>query len=77
MLQVLFFEDEVKRSEFVNHLCSEGTNSDRPTTVTETSEKELLREAVTKEQRAEIVETFIRHAFAKVTLLLYYYMIVI
>lgn len=34
--------------------------------VTEMSEKELLKEAVTKEQRAQIVETFFRHAFAKV-----------
>uniref|UniRef100_A0AAY4B5T7 NAD(P)H oxidase (H2O2-forming) n=1 Tax=Denticeps clupeoides TaxID=299321 RepID=A0AAY4B5T7_9TELE len=29
-------------------------------------EKELLKEAVTKEQRARIVETFFRHAFSKV-----------
>ncbi|XP_067090540.1 dual oxidase 1 [Osmerus mordax] len=63
---VLFFDDEFKRAEFVNHLRSEGTNSNRQMTVTVTSEKELLREAVTKEQRAQIVETFIRHAFAKV-----------
>lgn len=77
MLQVLFFDNEFKRTEFVNHLRSEGTNSDRQMTVTETSEKELLREAVTKEQRAQIVETFIRHAFATVTVLMFYYMTVI
>lgn len=34
--------------------------------VKETREKGLLKEALTKEQRAQIVETFIRHAFSKV-----------
>lgn len=54
----------MKRSEFVAQL-----QSDRKEThlvVTEISEKDLLKEAVTKEQRAQIVETFFRHAFAKV-----------
>lgn len=30
-------------------------------------EEELLKEALTREQRAQIVETFIRHAFSKVS----------
>lgn len=31
------------------------------------AEEELLKEALTREQRAQIVETFIRHAFSKVS----------
>ncbi|KAM6960644.1 dual oxidase 2 [Aplochiton taeniatus] len=63
---VLFFEDVTKRSEFLNRLRTEVTNSQQVLTVREMREKLLLAEAVTKEQRAQIVETFIRHAFSKV-----------
>uniref|UniRef100_A0A8C6PPL3 NAD(P)H oxidase (H2O2-forming) n=1 Tax=Nothobranchius furzeri TaxID=105023 RepID=A0A8C6PPL3_NOTFU len=37
-----------------------------PRQMKEMSEKTLLKEALTKEERAQIVETFIRHAFSKV-----------
>ena len=60
---MLFFDDESKRSAFVKHLVTDIGWEIR---VKEMREKELLKEALTKEQRAQIVETFIRHAFSKV-----------
>ncbi|KAK3558395.1 hypothetical protein QTP86_017988, partial [Hemibagrus guttatus] len=63
---VLFFENTVQRSEFVDQLQSDLKEMSQNLIVTEMSEKELLKEAVTKEQRAQIVETFFRHAFAKI-----------
>lgn len=63
---MLFFDDESKRTEFVRHLCPEATGNGVHIRVKQMREKELLREALTGEQRAQIVETFIRHAFSKV-----------
>ncbi|XP_029909915.1 dual oxidase 1 [Myripristis murdjan] len=63
---VLFFEDENKRAEFVKLLRPAVTDIGQEIRVKEMSESELLKEALTKEQRAQIVETFIRHAFSKV-----------
>lgn len=63
---VLFFDNGRRRFEFVKHLRTEGIDGSKKMVVTEMSEKELLSEAVTREQRAQIVEIFIRHAFAKV-----------
>ena len=64
--QVLFFDDESKRTAFVNHLRAEVSDVGQEIRVKETREKELLKEALTKEKRAQIVETFIRHAFSQV-----------
>ncbi|XP_053175774.1 dual oxidase 1 [Scomber japonicus] len=63
---VLFFDDESKRTAFVKHLCPGVTDNGQEIRVKEMSEKELLKEALTREQRAQIVETFIRHAFSQV-----------
>ena len=63
---MLFFDEESKRAEFVELLGLEATDIRQEIRVTEMGEKELLKEALTKEQRAQIVETFIRHAFSKV-----------
>ncbi|XP_068579660.1 dual oxidase 1 [Cebidichthys violaceus] len=63
---VLFFDDESKRAAFVKHLRPGVTDLAQEIRVMEMSERELLKEALTKEQRAQIVETFIRHAFSKV-----------
>ncbi|KAI3371209.1 hypothetical protein L3Q82_023837 [Scortum barcoo] len=63
---VLFFDDESKRAAFVNHLRLGVTDISQEIRVKEMREEELLREALTREQRAQIVETFIRHAFSKV-----------
>lgn len=64
--QVLFFDDVSKRTEFVRHLRLEVADIGQEIRVKEMSEKELLKEALTKQERAQIVETFIRHAFSKV-----------
>ncbi|XP_029009702.1 dual oxidase 1 [Betta splendens] len=63
---VLFFDDEGKRAAFVKCLHPGVTDDGQEIRVREMRERELLREALTREQRAQIVETFIRHAFAKV-----------
>lgn len=63
---MLFFDDESKRAAFVKHLDPGVTDMGQEIRVKEMREKELLKEALTKEQRAQIVETFIRHAFSKV-----------
>ncbi|TSM52321.1 Dual oxidase 2 [Bagarius yarrelli] len=63
---VLLFENAVQRSEFVNQMQSDLRDLTQHLLVTEMTEKELLKEAVTKEQRAQIVETFFRHAFSKI-----------
>ncbi|KAJ3596396.1 hypothetical protein NHX12_002803 [Muraenolepis orangiensis] len=63
---VLFFEDESKRTELVKQLCPETGERGQQIRMRQLSEKDLLREALTREQRAHIVETFIRHAFSEV-----------
>ncbi|KAK9516542.1 hypothetical protein VZT92_024464 [Zoarces viviparus] len=63
---VLFFDDESKRAAFIKHLRPGLTALVQEVRVMEMRERELLKEALTKEQRAQIVETFIRHAFSKV-----------
>lgn len=60
---MLFFGDEARRAAFVQRL-HRGLSD---VSVKEAREEELLKEALTREQRAQIVETFIRHAFSKVT----------
>uniref|UniRef100_A0A665WC44 NAD(P)H oxidase (H2O2-forming) n=1 Tax=Echeneis naucrates TaxID=173247 RepID=A0A665WC44_ECHNA len=63
---VLLFDDESKRAAFVKRLQPVVTDIGQEIRVKEMREKQLLKEALTKEQRAQIVETFIRHAFSKV-----------
>ncbi|KAM9496643.1 dual oxidase 1 [Clarias gariepinus] len=63
---VLFFENIVQRSEFMDQLQCDLIETTQHLIVTQMSEKELLKEAVSKKQRAQIVETFFRHAFAKI-----------
>lgn len=64
--QVLFFDDEIKRKAFVKRLHEVVRDAEQEIRVKEMREKELLKDALTKERRAPIVETFIRHAFSKV-----------
>uniref|UniRef100_A0A8B9LTA5 NAD(P)H oxidase (H2O2-forming) n=1 Tax=Astyanax mexicanus TaxID=7994 RepID=A0A8B9LTA5_ASTMX len=63
---VLFFDHDMQRTDFVGRLRSHLEDMNQSLAVSEMSEKDLLKEAVTKEQRAQIVETFFRQAFAKV-----------
>lgn len=62
----MFFDDESKRTEFIKHLQSDVKDTRQKIRVKELREKELLKEALSREQRAQIVETFIRQAFSKV-----------
>ncbi|XP_072881154.1 dual oxidase 2-like [Hemitrygon akajei] len=63
---VLMFNDEDERNTFVedfkNYLNSHGI----PLLVHEVKERTLLKEAVTKEQRIKILDTFFRRVFAQV-----------
>nr|XP_057932001.1 dual oxidase 1 isoform X2 [Doryrhamphus excisus] len=63
---VLFFDDEGRRAAFLKCLHPEMTDLSHEIILKEMREKELLKEALTGEQRAQIVETFIRHTFSKV-----------
>ncbi|KAL4613374.1 dual oxidase 1-like [Arapaima gigas] len=63
---VLFFENENKRSGFVDQLHSVVTMGNKMLNVREVKEQRLLEEAVTREQRSQIVETFFRHAFSQI-----------
>lgn len=63
---MLFFDDESKRAAFVKHLRQWVAHVGQEIRVKEMREEDLLKEALTREQRAQIVETFIRHAFCKV-----------
>ncbi|XP_055048116.2 dual oxidase 1 [Misgurnus anguillicaudatus] len=63
---VFFFEDVDHRSQFLSQLRSELDGRIQSLNVTEMSEREMLKDAVTREQREKIVETFFKHAFAKV-----------
>lgn len=67
--QVLFFENESKRAEFVDYLRLEVNVWDRRLQIREMREQDLLEEAVTREQRAQIVEAFFRHAFSQASAL--------
>ncbi|KAL2093373.1 hypothetical protein ACEWY4_010685 [Coilia grayii] len=62
---VLMFEEEEQRGEFV-HLLQTSVGGEERMSVRRRSEKEVLKEAVSRSQREQIVETFIRHAFAQV-----------
>lgn len=66
LFQVLFFEDESSRQVLVRLLRQALSDVAQELRVTETREEALLQEALTRDERAQIVETFIRHAFAKV-----------
>ncbi|XP_041964956.1 dual oxidase 1 isoform X1 [Alosa sapidissima] len=63
---VLLFEDEERRAAFLGLLHSSLGEQEQHISMRSMSEKDLLREAVTRAQRAQIVEVFFRQAFAKV-----------
>ncbi|MBN3306687.1 DUOX2 oxidase, partial [Amia calva] len=63
---VLFFDHESERTEFTAHLHRYLQGCGLVLSVTEMREQELLRVAVTKQHRAQILDTFFRHAFAQI-----------
>ncbi|XP_037690014.1 dual oxidase 2 [Choloepus didactylus] len=63
---VLLFNSEEERAAFVQHLRGFCEHWALGLHVSEMGEKELFRNAVTKQQRERILEVFFRHLFAQV-----------
>lgn len=63
---MLLFNSEEERGTFVQHLRDFCVQWTLGLDVTEMGENELFRRAVTKQQRACILEIFFRHLFAQV-----------
>ncbi|NXJ11643.1 DUOX2 oxidase, partial [Odontophorus gujanensis] len=63
---VLFFSEGAERSNFVGKLQDYLKKSCLELHVSEMKEKSLLKQAVTQEQRKQILDTFFRHLFAQV-----------
>lgn len=64
--QVLLFNSEEERAAFVQQLQDLCICWSPGLRIVEMDEKELFRKAVTKQQRAGILEIFFRHLFAQV-----------
>uniref|UniRef100_A0A8C4Y957 NAD(P)H oxidase (H2O2-forming) n=1 Tax=Gopherus evgoodei TaxID=1825980 RepID=A0A8C4Y957_9SAUR len=63
---VLIFNGEAERSDFVRKLTDYLERNGLSLNVSDLTERSLLKRAVTKEQRKQILETFFRHLFAQV-----------
>ncbi|GAB0193891.1 dual oxidase 2-like [Grus japonensis] len=63
---VLLFSEEAERSSFIGKLRGYLEESGLDLQVSETKEQNLMKRAVTQEQRKQILETFFRHLFAQV-----------
>ncbi|XP_030043766.1 dual oxidase 1 isoform X2 [Microcaecilia unicolor] len=63
---VLFFNGEEDRSSFIRNLKVFFERNDLALNLSEMKEQELLKKAVTKQQRSQILETFFRHSLSQV-----------
>nr|XP_033776674.1 dual oxidase 2-like [Geotrypetes seraphini] len=63
---VLFFNGEEDRSSFIRNLKVFFERNDLALNLSEMKEQQLLKKAVTKQQRSQILETFFRHTLAQV-----------
>uniref|UniRef100_A0A674JTR4 NAD(P)H oxidase (H2O2-forming) n=1 Tax=Terrapene triunguis TaxID=2587831 RepID=A0A674JTR4_9SAUR len=63
---VLLFNGEAERSDFVRKLTDYLERNGLSLNMSDLTERSLLKRAVTKEQRKQILETFFRHLFAQV-----------
>lgn len=63
---MLLFNGEAERSDFVRKLTNYLETNGLSLNVSDMTERSLLKRAVTKEQRKQILETFFRHLFAQV-----------
>ncbi|XP_029431074.1 dual oxidase 2-like isoform X2 [Rhinatrema bivittatum] len=63
---VLFFNGEEDRSNFIRNLKVFFERNDLALNLSETKEQNLLKKAVTKQQRSQILETFFRHSLSQV-----------
>lgn len=66
LLQVLLFNQEAERSNFIGKLRGYLEQSGLDLHMSEMKEQSLMKRAVTQEQRKQILETFFRHLFAQV-----------
>ncbi|NXW37652.1 DUOX2 oxidase, partial [Phaetusa simplex] len=62
---VLLFSEEAERSIFIGKLRSYLKESGLDLRLSEMTEQNLMKRAVTQEQRKQILETFFRHLFAQ------------
>ncbi|KFP29963.1 Dual oxidase 2, partial [Colius striatus] len=62
---VLLFSEEMERSNFIGKLRGYLEESGLDLHMSEMKEKSLMKRAVTREQRKQILETFFRHLFAQ------------
>uniref|UniRef100_A0A8C8SKZ3 NAD(P)H oxidase (H2O2-forming) n=1 Tax=Pelusios castaneus TaxID=367368 RepID=A0A8C8SKZ3_9SAUR len=63
---VLLFNGEADRSDFVRKLTNYLETNGLSLSMSDMTERTLLKRAVTKERRKQILETFFRHLFAQV-----------
>ncbi|XP_069480814.1 dual oxidase 2-like isoform X2 [Ambystoma mexicanum] len=63
---VLFFGGEADRVEFTGHLRVFFETNGLALSISQLKEQDLLKKAVTKQQRSEILETFFRHSLSQV-----------
>ncbi|KFQ77857.1 Dual oxidase 2, partial [Phaethon lepturus] len=63
---VLLFSEQAERSNFIGKLRGYLEDSGLDLQMSEMKEQNLLKRAVTQEQRKQILETFFRHLFAQV-----------
>ncbi|XP_078388337.1 dual oxidase 2-like [Cetorhinus maximus] len=63
---VLFFDTEEDRHEFIEQLRVHLEGNGTRLCLTEMNQKTILKEAVTKQQRSKILDTFFRRVFAQV-----------
>uniref|UniRef100_UPI00398F410F dual oxidase 2 n=1 Tax=Pristiophorus japonicus TaxID=55135 RepID=UPI00398F410F len=63
---VLFFDTEEDRHDFIEQLRGHLEGNEIRLRLNEMSQKTILKEAVTKQQRSKILDTFFRRVFAQV-----------
>ncbi|XP_078541091.1 dual oxidase 2-like [Lissotriton helveticus] len=63
---VLFFSGEEDRADFTGNLKVFFETNGLAFSISQLSEQDLLKKAVTKQQRSEILETFFRHSLSQV-----------
>lgn len=63
---VLFFQEENLREDFIRQLRSYLDRNDLPLETSEMSEQDILKNAVTKQERSQLLDTFFRHLFSQI-----------
>lgn len=63
---VLFFNEEQLREDFIRQFSSYLERNDLALETSEMSEHDMLKNAVTKQDRKEVLDTFFRHLFSQI-----------